>query len=720
MTRRRPGERIGNTRGTARIAAIVLFAGLQAMNAKAQQDLTGRAILSDQNYTSGDLATSAFDQLYELRFRRQVTEPLSYLLFFRAEQSTGHSTIASDSTSLRFLQLEPHAEASYVLPKLQLLGRYDLIDTRSRVDGNPEDKRRLESLFGSFGFQPDDLPGVNVQFQKTALHSDTSRIDQTQTYLQAGLDYRLGSLMAAAFLRRSDFEDSANGLSRKTNGVQGNLIYQDTLFQGRLAVYASVLASADREVDVTRSLLVSAETIVPIVQALSSIDATPEDARDDPPIPTPGLIDGNLAISTVVSVGPESASFQNIVVDLGRFTALDMFHIHVRDAEGNLVPRGGSVDFTVWTSTDAIRWTPVFGAVRTVFVAALSRYDVTFPATTSRYFKAVSFDRAPTEAGVTEIQAVVHKTFGQNVTRTTDIVLATENATLTWHPVTALSLFYYGLFNQSRETPAIAPAISTTDSDQVFAGNWDVSRHVKLLVQYQWRDVTSTGSFSQTYRSLTTDLRYEALRNVNVTLEGVSASQDDSGVRSDTRTAALRAYLRFLPSLDLSANVGVQRQRFLDDGRVARQWFVTGYSSADLTSDLHFRAEAAYTRNENEGDAANPFPASDERYTGDLYYHPGPQLSVGIQIGWAASGASSGVIQNYRVDWRPFPYGSLNLGARYEENVEPFTNRRSQRATFDPRWRLNDHMTIDLTYTKQKATGAPRTTIFFAAFTATL
>src|SRR6185369_2803449 len=162
--------------------------------------------------------------------------------------------------------------------------------------------------------------------------------------------------------------------------------------------------------------------------------------------------------------------------------------------------------------------------------------------------------------------------------------------------------------------------------------------------------------------SLTADLRYEALRNVNVTLEGVSASQDDSGVRSDTRTAALRAYLRFLPSLDLSANVGLQRQKFLDDGRVARRWFATGYSSADLTSDLHFRAEASYSRNENEGDPANTLPASDERYTGDLYYHPGPQLSLGVQVGWAASGGLSGVIQNYRVDWRPFPYGSLNLG----------------------------------------------------------
>ena len=684
------------------------------------QDFSGRAILSDQSFSTRDLSTNEFDQLYELRFGRQVTEPFSYLLFFRGEESDGHSTIGSDTSSLRFRQLEPHGEATYTLPKLQLFGRYDLIDTTSRVDGEEEDRRRLENLFGSFSFVPDDLPAAHAFYQRTRTHDALSSIDQTQTYLQGGLDFRWGKLLASALARHSDFADANDGLSRKSNGVQAGLDYQDTLLSGRLSVLATAQASFDREVDTTRTALVSAETIVPIVQAFSWIDDTPDDSRGSSPVPTPGLIDGNLNSATIVSVGFDSASFQNIAIDIGRFTKLDMIHVYVRDSGGNLVPRGGPVDFTVWTSTDQIRWTPLFGAVSTTFVNVLSRYDVTFPATTSRYFKIVSFGLAPTDARVTEVQAIQHKTFSDNRTETTDLRLATENAVLTYRPFSGMALFYSGLFNQSKETPDTQREISSTDSDQVFSASYDATSRLNVLAQYQWRAVRSTGDYSQSYRALTADVRYAPLRNASVTLQGISASQEDSGVRSETRTAALQTYLRFLRTLDLSANVGVQRQKFLDDGRIADQWFVTGYSTADLTRALHLRLDASYTRNRDEGGLTSVTRETEERYSADLFYRPGPELGVDIQIGWVRSGGLSSPTQNYRVDWRPFPYGSLNLGGRYEENIEPFTHRHSKRLILDPSWTLNSHAIINVNYTKETVTGLPRTNIFFASLTVTM
>ncbi len=703
-----------------RLLGAALLAGLVSMSARAgAEDFSGRAIVSEQDFSSGDISTRAFDQLYELRFERRVIDPFSYLLFFRGEQADGHSTIGSDTSSLRFRQLEPHAEATYTLPTIQLLGRYDLVDSNSRIGGQPDDRRRLESLFGMFSFLPDALPGVRLLAERTHAYADRSSLDQTQTYLQGDLDFRWGKFGAAATARRSEFDDSGNGLNRKTNGVQGNLFYQDSLLRGRVTVLASVLASRDRETDTTRSAAAAGETPVTIGGVFSSIDDTPDDSRDNSGIPTPALIDGNLRVPTVIDIGPGGASFENISVDLRRFTELDTFRIDVRDSGGNFVPRGEPVDFTVWTSPDAIRWTPVFGA-KTTFLSPLSLYEVTFPRTIARFFKVVSFDLAPTDARVTEIRAYVHKSFGPDVTQTTDITLATENATVTFHPLSGVALFYYGLFNQSREQSEGRPENSTTDADQVVSASWDVSSRINLLGQYQWRNVTATAGGAQRYRALTGDLRYTALRNVSVTLEGVSASQEDAAVRSDVRSAALRTYLRFLRSLDFSANVGVQRQRFLNDGRVADQWFVTGYSAAELTPNLHLRLDGSYTRNRAPGTPATALSDRDERYTGDLYYRPGAQLAIGIQIGWVRSGGLSGTIQNYRLDWRPFPFGSLNLGGRYEENIEPFTNRRSQRLILDPRWRLNNHMTIDLNYTRENTTGIPRTNIFFAAFTATM
>ena len=722
MTPRRSDEREGLSRGKAgrRLLGVVILAAAGAMSGlAAAEDFSGRAILSDQSFTTGDVSSRVFDQLYEMRFGRQVTDPFTYLLFFRGEQSNGHSTVADQTSDLRFTQLEPHAEATYTLPTIQLLGRWDLVDSKSKISGSPDDRRRLERLFGTFSFVPDGFPGLRFLVQRDHSSSDTSAIDQTRTYLQGDLDFRWKKLAVTATARRSEFDDAENGLSRKSDGVQGNLVYEDNFLGNRLTVFANVLASFDRETDTTRDNSASGETPVVIAGAFSSIDDTPEDSRDNGGAPMPALIDGDLRTPTVIDIGPTGVSFENISVDLKRFAEVDTFRIDIRDSGGNVVPRGEPVDFTVYTSTDAIRWTPLAGA-QTTFIAPESLYEVRFPKTTARLFKAVSFDLAPTDARVTEIRAYVHEEFGPSRTETIDTKLATENATLTFHPLSSVTLFYYGLFNQSLEDSAARPDDRTDDADQVASATWDITRRINVLAQYQWRKVTPTASPVQSYRALTADLRYTAVRNVSVTFEGVSATQEESSIPTEVRTASLRTYLRFLRSLDFSANVGVQKQKFLNSGLVLDEWFATGYTSAELTSDLHLRVDGSYTRNQTPGLIGLILSGTDERYTGDLYYRPGPQLGVDVQIGWVHSGNLTGLIQNYRLDWRPFPFGSLDIGGRYEENVEPFTNRRSRRLILDPRWRLNNHMMIDLNYTKETVTGVPPTNIFFASFTVTM
>ncbi|HET7453839.1 MAG TPA: discoidin domain-containing protein [Thermoanaerobaculia bacterium] len=683
----------------------------------AAEDFSGRAILSDQSFSSGDVENRFFDQLYELRFDRRVSDPFSYLAFFRGERSDGHSTVADETSALRFTQLEPHAEASYTLPTIHLFGRWDLVDSHSQITGAPDDRRRLEHLYGTFAFLPDAYPGFRLVAQRDHASSPTVALDQTRTYLQGDLEYRLGKLDMIATARQSEFNDAENGLDRKTHGVQGSLLYEDTLLRDRLTVFANVLASKDRETDTTRGDAAAGETPVLIGQAFSSIDPTPEDSREAPAAPVPALIDGDLRTPSVIDLGPTGSSFENISVDLKRFTDVDTFRIDVRDSGGNVVLHPGAIDFTVYVSTDALRWTPVPG-VSTEFLLAESLYEVRFPKTFSRFLKVVSFDLAPVEARVTEIRAFVHDRFGPSTTDTIDITLATANAALTFHPLSTVTLFYYGLFNESREESATRPNERTDDASQFATLNWDLSRRVSLFGQFETRHVTSTLSSAQNYEALTADLRYVAERNISVAFEGVQAKQEDADVRSETRTASVRTYLRVLRTVDADANLGIQRQEFLDSDLSLREWFASGYTSMDLTSELHLRIDGSYTRNETPGVLLGQrLSNTDERYTGDFYYRPGPELGVDVRIGWVRSGNLTGLVQNYRLDWRPFPYGSLNVGGRYEEDVEPFTNRRFRRAIFDPSWRLNPHMTIDLNYTKEMATGVPNTDVGFAAFT---
>jgi hypothetical protein len=186
MTAGRSGEREGLSRRRAahRLFGLALAAGLAMIGRADAEDFTGRAILSDQIFSSGDLENHFFDQLYELRFTRQVTDPFSYLLFLRGERSDGHSTVAGETNALRFTQLEPHAEATYTLPTILLLGRWDMVDSHSQITGAPDDRRRLDHFYGTFAFTPDGFPGFRVLAQRDHASSDTLALDQTRSYLQ--------------------------------------------------------------------------------------------------------------------------------------------------------------------------------------------------------------------------------------------------------------------------------------------------------------------------------------------------------------------------------------------------------------------------------------------------------------------------------------------------------------------------------------------------------
>src|ERR1043165_7664142 len=101
MTRRRSGEREGLSRWKAarRIIGICTLAGIGMIASTRAEDLTGRVILSEQSFSSDGIENQFFDQLYELRFTRQVTDPFTYLLFFRGEQANGHSTVEGETNA---------------------------------------------------------------------------------------------------------------------------------------------------------------------------------------------------------------------------------------------------------------------------------------------------------------------------------------------------------------------------------------------------------------------------------------------------------------------------------------------------------------------------------------------------------------------------------------------------------------------------------------------
>jgi len=310
----------------------LLFADLAAA-----ADLSGRAILSYQDFEAETLSSDSFFRSYDLRFERRPIDPLRFRIGIRADQRDGSVDAGAGPTGQDFSQLQPNAELLYALSTFQLQGNYDRIRSRVLVDAGPERERFLERWTGQLSWRPEGLPGLSLQSERRNVQDLSAQIDRIETLFQGTLDYRFKGLMASAITRRQDLDDERAVFARKSRQNEGLLGYDSSLAGGRVSASASLLVSNTHLDEQARAGAVSVPTPVPITRALFAVDDTPGESRDQPPSPVPALIDGNLERGTGLQFGPDGASYQNLSLDLGRPQTLDAFRLHVRDVEGKVV-----------------------------------------------------------------------------------------------------------------------------------------------------------------------------------------------------------------------------------------------------------------------------------------------------------------------------------------------------------------------------------------------
>jgi hypothetical protein len=706
--------------------AKLLLAGLLAAGACAAQDLTGDAILSYQKFDSNMFESSLFHQTYDLRLQEMLSDPCQFRLFFRGEDSRGTSDAGGVRSHPRLRQLQPEGELYYFLPDLQFQSRYELIDTRTSTGLGTQDTRRVDRLTGQLDWRPDRLPGLMLEGERRGNRDDRLGLDQTETRLQGGVDYAFHGLRVQGISRLTTLDDGQADFARRSVENQGEVSYEDSFFNGRASVsggYSATWTRLDERAQAGQS--VSIPTAVAIAVASTSVDDSPLDDRDHPLVPTPALVDGNVRDSAGISIGPDAGSYRNIGADLGRVVTLDSFRIDVRDSGGNPVPAGGSVIWSVYVSADGIAWGPVAGGAATAFNAATSLYEVTFAPTASRFFKVLNFGVNSTDTQVTEIEAFFHTTFSPNERRRTNILLTTGTATLLGRPFDPVTVTYYGLFNSVRQTIGTEPRLTTSDSDQIVSALVDPARFLNLTLRYEQRALSQSGGYRQTFDTYTGVVRLAFLQSLTTSLEATHTLEDDAGQHSVTNGLTLRNYARLLPALSLSFDAGRQRQEFTTQARTTDQTSFDAVAIAELTTDLRLTLNATYTRNRNQLEERLPPvdqgvpPARDERYEAELFYRPGRQLGLAARVGYVSSEQASGVIQYYRIEWFPFPGGTLSLGATYDQDVDAYAGIRSRRFIFTPRWTFNPHAILDLNYTRlvQSGNTSSRTSSFLATMT---
>jgi hypothetical protein len=692
--------------------ALALGAALSATGARAR-DLSLRADLTDAEDRTNDTSNSYFRQAYSIDWRRQFSQPISWRLSLQYQDDRGETRLPGATTELRTRILTPTASLNYRIPELGLTAAWRRTD-EDRIDPitGAELARTIERASVSLFVQPFERADGTLSADRLAYSSDTLRT--TDDRFALGFRYNSPSLRITNENRAQHFEDSRAGVSRFSMGPRVTAAYSRSFGDaGQVAV--QYLLDYFRTEQTARS---STAVEVPIdlepVAALVVVDDLPDDTP--PMTPEPRLLDRDFDGGAGISLGPLGASFQNLAVDLGRVAEADELRIHARSSARAMVPFGDSVTWTVYSSPDGLRWAPVDGSTSR-FDADMSAWVVGFGRTSARFFKAVNFGVNTVDTLVTELQAFVHETFQPDETRVSSTVRQSLGVTASARLLPRVRVTWSGQLNANAITPYDGPVAWTTDvSNTAVAsfGPFDTLAY-DLGASQTW----ASQAGGQTQRTLagtgtvrwTPVERCETRLDARVHSDQVTPPAPAPVVRALTFGASAHGAAQLYPAVRASLGGGLSRQ-LLDGGGVTDFVTAGAQGSAGLTRDVELRVDASLQRTLNrEGDTSAQLTTplvrilAYEIYTAELRYRPSGQLLVSARGGYSTSPSGSGLVRSARVNWTPFPGGAVRLSFDYSHEIDPLSGQTFQRASAAPRWDVNRHAALELSYNMARGTG---------------
>jgi hypothetical protein len=688
-------------RANARVRAIGLLLIVFASTARAQQDLGAQAILSYRFFGIDGSSQNGFDQIYDVQYQRAVTDPLRVQLFFRGEGNKTNQNFGLFETGTSFWRLQPFAEVDYLLPQIQFLGRYEAVGLTSSFSQGSERGRQqfVQRAMETLNWTPDRLPSLVLHGEQFSNRDAAAGIDQTQSLLSQAINYTWRALSVGEFADYRKDDLGTSNFTRTAADVQGFGRLEGTFLGGRGSISGEAVAGLTHLEESTTSGA-SAPTQLTIVAASFVHDETPLDARDVSPTATPALIDRDFKTGAGISLGLDAPSFQNIILDMGRFVGVDTVRVFVRDSAGNLVPFGGLVRWDAYTSSNGFDWTSL-GTVTTAFIVSLSAYEVAFTKTSLRFVKVVSFGANSVDTRVTEVQAFFHTQFAANETRTTDVRFVTANLNLAGQVTPWLALTYNGIFNDYKTVQPNRPDYASIDNDQILSADIRPSRALDLTVRYEERTVTPTGGTEDRLRTYWGILQFTPNRYLATTVEA-TRTKEANLLDITTDTLRVTQYARFLDSFYLNFDGGVAKQESATQDLQTKTMFVDGTAYAQLTRAINLLLAANLQRDQYSGSAAAALGLTErtsDRYYAELTYQPSAKLILSGRIGYSSAAGLSGTIKAWRVQWYPFAGGTIGLGTIYDEDVD--TNHFSQRfrrLQILPTWIVNRHATLTINY----------------------
>jgi hypothetical protein len=680
--------------------------------------LAGRLSVAWQSFERGDVTTEGLRQRYELGLERGLSEALDLRLGLRYEQDASGSTVLGEERTADYRAVEPRFALRWALPNLSLAAEAVRTDTRTEADailGRVASESTSDRARATLDYTPAGLPALGVDAARErvdlggAAAAGGERFDQR---LGGRFGWTLGGLSTAAYARRSESRDDAAGYEVASDEAGAGFDWTRSFRRDLLTVHAGAAASSTR-FDDRRVGAAGVPAPVPLAAAGMTVDSTPEEHFDRPLAANPLLRDGDRERPAGLRLGPEGEAFTTLAVDFGVSAPVDEIRVIARDPSGRPVTSGGAVEWEVWTSADGLLWRRLPEPTTTRFDPASGYWSVTFPQRLERRLQVVTFFVNAVATEVTEVEAWARAAVepGEAARRETESWRGTGGFAL--RPHARLALTFEGSVAGASRVEGSGRELDTRDTEQGWSAAWTPGRHFELGLQRTVRDSAAEGFLGELDSRLTVTsgvVQLRATPNLHATIDASRTEERGPATAVEIDRFFVRGFARIFPGLELGLDVGEQRQSFGGDEATLVQPSLTLSLRARPRRDLQLTASASRRETEWDGEPPAEAPRSDaeDRWTVDLFWQPSAQLGLGATAGRAGDDGASTPVHGWRLQWNPFPRGALRVDGRYDEDVDPVSDRRTRRLFLTPRWQVNDRLALNLSWFRLETSVAGR------------
>jgi hypothetical protein len=691
------------SRAALALACMAVMAARGA--ARADNAWSGRALVSYGGTSAAQTETRGLNQSYDGLARLKLTSVLDGQLQLRYDDSRSANELASGASTRSTAQLlQPRALLEYRLHPVDLSVGYDLALSQGGSNTSDVSRGLTQRMYGSAAVSPESLPSARLTLTRYTSRSLEKPGELRNTTGQLALSHLAGPVRMSQSTLATWMTDTRSTVSTRTVQPSGSVAYE-TNIRGASLMTSYTIAYTDTAQRSMTGLPVNALVEQTPQRGLYAITDQPGDTTGQSFESRGRLIDNDLEVSAGISVGGDAVPHQNIAIDMGRVVVLDALRLWLRTAGGFPVQYDRtSIIWFVYASNDGNLWTPIAEA-SSAFDDSLSRIDFTLPPTTGRYFKVVNFGVAnPTEAFVTELEGLqMVQVDPRAVTRTTAL-LQSAFFSASAPVLPKLQLSTQGMLSRASQSSPRSTFGSSGWSlmGSATAGPFHDDR-LSASVDHEFRgsDITMGGSRFGWQSSARA--QYRVVDPVTVAAQAHRTMEEGAADRMDAIGGQFVWSATLLPTtLELSGTAGFDRVQTLPDAVETDRLSASTSIAARIWPSLTLSGGASVQTGEVRQPASAivlfPQPPASRTYSGTASYRPHERLQLAATVSYLDRSELSGVTQQYRIAWNPFPGGSFRLGLSYDQSIDAINGNRLSRFVVLPSWQLNRHTSLDGSY----------------------